>query len=178
MPPKHARVAPPSYCVKCRTKTATGGGVHVQSGHRHMLKGRCETCGTGKTQFVGAGFFDDLWGGIKKVAKIAAPVLSVFHPKAGAALTGVNQLLDGGKIPATRSGLLKAIKKGGKRGSGIFDGMEVKDKVYGGTKRGRGLYRTSVAGSISRAGGGLMRAGKVGKGVLDDELTTDLHLKR
>ena len=45
-----------SYCVKCRTKTASKGAVKSRSSTgRHMIKSQCTVCGTKKTQFVKSG---------------------------------------------------------------------------------------------------------------------------
>ncbi len=95
---------------------------------------------------VGAGFFDDLWGGIKKVAEIAGP-----------------RLLDFG-LKKLGAGVKKSVKKG--------KGM------------GRGLTRTG--GKVKRTVIPLdddsdqfdAKPTKMGKGILDDELSTTLHLKR
>lgn len=61
------------------------------------------------------------------------------------------------------------------KGSGIYrtsgGGLNkpLMELVTAAKEKGAGLYRT---------GGKVRRTRRVGKGVLDDELTTDLHLKR
>ena len=43
------------YCVRCRKKTDTKNEKKVTMGNgRQAVKGECKTCGTRKTQFVGA----------------------------------------------------------------------------------------------------------------------------
>lgn len=204
MPPKTSYSVPDSYCVKCRTKTATGGAVHHQSGHRHMLKGTCASCGTSKSQFVGAGFWDDLGKIVKKVAPVLGTVATgLGHPNAGKVL---------GKLPGLFGDGVKAGRR--KKGGGLyrtsagsisrvggnlytpFDQLpQNKKKAEDARKlaaleaanamvaRNAGKPRVTrewiEARKAARAKtGGAIRHRRVGKGVLDDELTTDLKLRR
>jgi hypothetical protein len=83
------------YCVKCKTKTPDAGKPHIVAGvgGRRRLICRCARCGTQKSQFIkssgggirlpgrgsgirlpgrnGAGFLDDVLGGINTVGQIS-----------------------------------------------------------------------------------------------------------
>jgi hypothetical protein len=176
--------SPHIYCVKCRGRTPNSHGHITRSnGGRIVAKARCGSCGTNKTQFtsaeqVGGGFWDDFAGGFKKgfnaVMEPGAKILSAIHPGAGAAASGASSLVNG---------IFGLFGKG----------------VKGRRKKGRGMARTGAGMARTGAGASFwnpivkaarseyipqirpsnpLLGGRVGRGVLDDEISTDLHLKR
>lgn len=57
------------HCMRCKTKTGTVDGFLEAKNGRYRLAGKCQECGRGKSQFVGAGFFSSIGkGAFKRIA--------------------------------------------------------------------------------------------------------------
>jgi hypothetical protein len=54
MPRKAKQQGRQLYCLKCKKHTSTLNAEHVQKNGRHMIQGKCGTCGMKKTMFVKA----------------------------------------------------------------------------------------------------------------------------
>ena len=60
-----------SYCVKCKTKTASNGNVVSKTKNgRNIAKSKCARCGTNKTRFLA--------GAVKKSGKGVGAALALM----------------------------------------------------------------------------------------------------
>jgi RNase P subunit RPR2 len=77
------------HCLKCKKHTANGKEMtkHTTQKGGRLIKTTCSNCGTKKCRFVGAGFFDDAWKGIKTGVSTATPYVQAAQPYLSTAAT-------------------------------------------------------------------------------------------